>query len=250
VLDHAESFEGSQDEPFAVATLVGHDSWFCYGLDACTHPRTGRRSAHREARRKRRPQRDPHGGYAGSAERLLATRCRFAGHKTPLRVICDDKPDYRRAARQPALRARLQLVVYANPERGPAGAPRAAHAVERDASMFPNDLWHGLIRHSLAHHHRETIAFPRRVNAALERLFLLGAWRNFVKGVSERKPDPTTPAMRKRLTLSPWPWDRLLARRLFPGRLPVPDSWMELYRRDWATPALVHNTRHALRLAF
>ncbi len=53
----------------------------------------------------------------------------------------------------------------------------------------------------------------------MERLFLLVAWRSLIKGVSERKPDPTTPAMRKGLTERPWGWSRLLGRRLFPDRL-------------------------------
>jgi hypothetical protein len=250
VLDHAETFEGSQDAPVAVATLVGKDSWFWYGLEGCTHERTGRRSKFQEARRKTRPRRDPRGGYAGSAARLLATRLRSGPDQRPIRVICDDNDSYRTAATHPALRDRIRLLVYPNPERGPKGSPRSEAAAKRDLMMFPNDLLHGLIRHSMAHHHRETIAFPRRGNAAMERLFLMAAWRNFVKGVSERRPDPTTPAMRKRLTDAPWTWPRVLARRLFPGRLPVPDSWMELYRRDWVTPALAANTRHELLLAY
>ena len=61
--------------------------------------------------------------------------------------------------------------------------------------MFPVDLLHALLRHSLAAHKRETIAFGRRLNAIVERLFLTAIWRNFVKGVSERKNDPTTPEL-------------------------------------------------------
>lgn len=250
VLDHAESFEGSQDAPFAVATLVGQRSWFCYGLEGSTHERTGRRSAHQEQRRRRRPRRHTHGGYAGSAARLLATRARFAAAGRRLAVVCDDKPDYPRALRLAGLEPRIRLQVHPNPRRGPRGSPRSEQALARDRAMFPNDLLHALMRHSLAHHHRETIAFARRINAGLERLFLLSAWRNFVKGVSERKPDPTTPAMRKRLAEAPWSWQRLLGRRLFVDRLPVPGSWGELYRREWITPALASNTRHRLRLAF
>ena len=249
VLDHAEAFEGSQDAPFAVATLVGSGSWFWYGLEGCTHQRTGRRSRFQEARRRKRPSRDRHGGYEGSAARLMAVRLRFGAGQAPLRIVADDKDDYARAARK-IDHGRIRLVVFPNPKRGPKGAPRSVEARRRDEAMFPNDLLHGLLRHSLAHHHRETIAFPRRANAALERLFLMMAWRNFVKGVSERKPDRTTPAMRKRLTDAPWTWSRLFARRLFPGRLPVPRSWMDIYRRAWTTPALRSNTRHDLALAF
>ena len=102
---------------------------------------------------------------------------------------------------------------------------------------------------SASHHRRETIAFGRRTNAILERLFLASAWRNFVKGRSERKPDRTTPAMVLGVTSEPWSWDRLLARRLFPGRVRVPASWLEVYRRTWITPR-IPNTLHRLRRAY
>jgi len=110
--------------------------------------------------------------------------------------------------------------------------------------MFPADLLHGLLRHSLAAHKRETIAFGRRLNAIVERLFLVAIWRNFVKGVSERRGDPTTPAMRLGLTDRPWKWERVLGRRLFPDREELDGIWLELYRRDWTTPELPSNTRH------
>jgi hypothetical protein len=146
-------------------------------------------------------------------------------------------------------RDRFRHKVYPNPERGPKGAPRSREARRRDSALFPNDRLHGLLRHSLAHHRRETIAFGRRLNAVMERFFLAAVWRNFVKGRSERRPDGTTPAMRVGVTTSPWSWARILARRLFPDRLEVPESWLELYRREWLTPG-GPNTFHRLALAF
>jgi hypothetical protein len=110
--------------------------------------------------------------------------------------------------------------------------------------MFPVDLLHALLRHSLAAHKRETIAFSKRSNAVAEGMFLAAVWRNFVKGVSERKNDPTTPAMRLGLTDRPWSWERVLGRRLFPDREKLAGTWLELYRRDWLTPELPSNTRH------
>jgi len=251
VFDHAESFEGSQHDPFAIATLTGSRSWFWYGVDGSRHARTGRRSTFQEARRVLRPPRDALGGYLESAKRLLETRVRFAAQTLTFRVICDDKHDYRSAVHSSELlRNKVRLVVYPNPVRGPKGAPRTGVALERDAAMFPNDLLHALMRHGLAHHHRETIAFHRRINGAMERYFLMAAWRNFVKKRSERRPEKITPAMLKRLTTTAWTWQRVFARRLFPDRLPVPASWQAIYRRDWITPSLRSNTRHALRLAY
>ena len=116
--------------------------------------------------------------------------------------------------------------------------------------MFPVDLLHGLIRHSTAPHKRESIAFGRRLNALIERLYVFLVWRNFIKGRSERKPDPSTPAMWLGLTDRPWGWRTALARRLFPGRERLEGAGRELYRREWTTPVLPHNTRHDLKLAY
>jgi hypothetical protein len=250
VLDHTESFEGTQDQPIALATLVGQQSWFVYGVDACTHARTGRRSSFQEARRRRRPPRDTLGGYEGSAARLLELRARFGPKVGILGLTTDGLHDYARALQRPELQDRFDHTILPNPERGPKGSPRSELARRRDAGMFANDLLHQLLRHSMAHHHRETIAFPRRIVAAVERLFVLCVWRNLIKGVSERKPDPTTPAMRKGLCREPWDWKRLLGRRLFPDRVGVDGSWLAIYRRAWLTPTLRANTRHDLRLAY
>ena len=116
--------------------------------------------------------------------------------------------------------------------------------------MFPVDLLHGLLRHSLAAHKRETIAFGRRLNAIIERMFLVAIWRNFVKGVSERRSDRTTPAMRLGLTDRPWTWERVLGRRLFADREKLDGMWLELYRRDWTTPELPSNTHHRRVFAY
>src|SRR5262245_10575304 len=71
VLDHFETFEFTQDYPFGVATLVGSESWFIYGLDPAPHARTGHRSHLQEKRLRARPRRDRRGGYIGSTRRTL-----------------------------------------------------------------------------------------------------------------------------------------------------------------------------------
>jgi hypothetical protein len=120
----------------------------------------------------------------------------------------------------------------------------------RDRALFPADLLHKILRHTLAHRRRESIAFGRRLNAVFERMFLAAVWRNFVKRRTERRPDRRTPAMRLGLAREPWEWRRVFARRLFPARERVPGVWQLLYRRGWTTPLLSSNTRHALTRAF
>jgi hypothetical protein len=116
--------------------------------------------------------------------------------------------------------------------------------------MFPVDLWHQILRHTLAAHKRETIAFGRRLAAIMDRLFAAAGWRNFIKGVSERRNDRTTPAMKLGLTDRPWSWRQFLSQRLFPDREGLTGSWLDLYRRDWTTPELPSNTRHRKVFAY
>jgi hypothetical protein len=248
VADHFETFVGTQDYPVGVATVVGKESKFVYALDPAPHERAGKRSTFQEARRRRRPPQPSRGGYEGSMTRVLEALLHFFPDSCAVRTT-DGHPAYRRVLSGPRFREQVSHLAVPNPERGPKGSPRNAEAILRDRAMFPVDALHALLRHTASHHRRETIAFGRRTNAILERLFLTSAWRNFVKWRSERKPDRTTPAMALGLTTEPWGWDRVLARRLFPGRVRVPASWLEVYRRTWITPG-IPNSLHQLRRAY
>jgi hypothetical protein len=250
VLDHFESFELTQDYPFGVATAVGARSWFLYGLDPAPHGRTGRRSAAQQRRLRSRPRRRTRGRYVGSTRRVLDLLLQLPRSDEPLRLRCDAHPDYERATRSHPERRRIEVHRYPNPPRGPKGSPRSPRAIARDRAMFPVDLLHKILRHSVAHYRRETIAFNRRINAAMERLFLTAVWRNLVKKRTERRPDSSTPATRLGLTEERWNWKRVLSRRLFYDRIELPEPWPLLYRRGWTTPLLPANARHDLRRAF
>ncbi|HET6278026.1 MAG TPA: hypothetical protein VFG08_04505 [Candidatus Polarisedimenticolia bacterium] len=97
---------------------------------------------------------------------------------------------------------------------------------------------------------RETLAFGRRLNAILKRLFLAMVWRNFLKPLSENRPRRGTPATQLRLARRQWDWQSVLARRLFPGRESLPPLWHTLYRRDWPTPVLPRILTHRLKHAY
>ena len=250
VLDHFETFEFTQDFPFGIATPVGGNSWFVYGLDPAPHLRAGLRSPAQHARLTTRPTRPLRGGYDASSARVINMLLALRPVGRPLELIGDGHPAYDRAVRRSHSATSIRLQRFPNPPRGPNGAPRSPEARARDRAMFPADALHALLRHTLAHHRRETIAFGRRLNALMERLFLTAVWRDFVKGRSERRPDPTTPAMRLGLATERWSWPRLLARRLFPGRERLSPAWRDLYRRNWTTPCLPSNTLHRLRQAY
>ena len=250
VMDHFETFELSQDMPLGINTAVGSDSWLVYVIDPTPHARTGRRTAFQEKRGRRRAPRPRRGGYEGSNRRVLDRLLDLAPEGRTLTLVGDGHPSLTRAVKRHPQPDRIRLQRFPNPPRGPKGSPRSPRAIVRDRAMFAVDLLHGLWRHSLAAHKRETIAFGRRLNGIVERQFLAAIWRNFVKGVSERRGDPTTPAMRVGLTDRPWTWERVLGRRLFPDGAGLQDSWHDLYYRDWITAELGPNTRHRRVFAY
>ena len=245
VFDHFETFAFSQDDRLGIGTAVGQRSWFVYAFDPAPHRRAGLRAALRQAPRRPLPAAVP-GSVVRSTSRVLGLLRSLTGGG--LRLVTDDHPAYRSAVRGSTDPACIDHRVYPNPPRGPGSDLEAAR--HRDREMFAVDLLHRLLRHSQAHHRRETIAFGRRSNAILERVALMAVWRNFIKGVSERRNDPTTPTMRLGLTDRPWSWRDVLSRRRFPGRIRMPAGWMKVYRRGWITPAVGRNLPHTLRLAF
>jgi len=250
ILDHFETFEFTQDHPFGVATVVGSKSWFVYDLDPAPHGRSGHVTEPQRRRLQARPVRPSRGGYLGSTRRVFKRLRDMSSPGVPVTVIGDGHPAYDRALRDASPRRRLRLERYPNPPRGPKGSPRSAAARLRDQRLFPVDLLHKILRHSLAHHRRETIAFGRRLNAVMERLFLAAVWRNFVKRRSERLARSGTPAMRLGLARERWSWSRVFSRRLFPARTPTPATWTHLYQRLWTSPLYPNNSRHELKLAF
>ena len=252
VFDHFETFEVTQDLPVGIGTAVGHRSWFIHDLEPAPHRRTGRMSARQKARMQalyKKIGSPPKNAYFLSFRSFLDRMLDLAGDDG-LELYSDGHADYRRALARHPKRAAVKHHVFPNPKRGPKGSPRSPEAIRRDRAMFPVDLLHGILRHTCAHHRRETIAFGRRLNALMERLHLAVVWRNWVKGRSERKPDRTTPAMVLGLADRPLTWKQILRRRLFPSRIKVPEGWMKVYRREWITKAIGTNRPHDLVNAF
>src|SRR5262249_33061018 len=194
VLDHLETFEYSQDYPFGVATAVASPSWFVLSLDPAIHRRSGRISSFQRRRLEARPARRPHDGYARSTHRTFDTLLPPPPAAEPLIVRTDGHAAYERARRRHAQADRIRLESYPNPRRGEKGSPRSAEARLRDARLFPVDLLHKIMRHSLSHQRRGKIAITRRLKAAAGGVTVLANWRDFPQGGSERGSGSGTPA--------------------------------------------------------
>lgn len=230
VADHFVAFVGMQENALGVATAVGADSWYVYALEPAWHRRAtaSSRRRRRVASRRNEIQRSVH--------RMLDRLLEHLPHGTPLLLITDDDPRQLRAVTRHPQALRLRHAAYRNPLKRRRGEPRDPETRARDAAMFPVDLLHKLHRNWIADHRRETLAFGRRGEAVLERLAVLATVRNLIQGVSERRNDRTTPAMRLGVTDRPWLWRDVLAERRFPTRIPLGESASGVYHRTMHDP--------------
>lgn len=243
VSDHFDAFVGMQENAFAVATAVGATSWFVYALEPAWHRR-------RTASSKRRPRvaASPR-SLERSVDRMLDTLLALLASPGKLDLISDDDPHHARAIARHPQRDRIRHRAYRNPKNRRRGAPRDPATRYRDAALFPVDLLHKLHRNWLSDHRRETLAFGRRGEAVMERLALLAVFRNLVQGVSERKNDTTTPAMRLGLTEHPWHWADVLSERRFPTRIGLGASATMVFHRTMRDPRGIRWPAHVRRRA-
>ena len=249
VIDGFESFEYSQYFPFHANLAAGADSWFLYHFTDSPLRRKGSMTAYQRRRRAALEQRlgraDPKAVETGIT-RLLEPILRAVPPDSGLTLHSDDHPAYRRALR------RLQR------ERGAGQAvPRIDHQVtsstERRTSsnpLFPVNLADLLLRHSSANHRRETIAFSKRRQAALERLAAFTVWRNYIKKRRENGPDESA-AMWLGLADRLLGWQEVLRRRLFPEHADLPEPWGDYYWRKVKTAIFAsQQTTHDCCYAF
>jgi hypothetical protein len=218
VFDHFETFVRSQQERLGIGTAVGKNSWFVYLVDTARYLGTTRRS-----RRKRPLKQAPKAAIPGEVFASTRKILEILQEKCPegLGLISDDHPIYRAAVRQinDAISPSKGIchATYANPDQSADNYRQLAR--KRNQEMFAVDLFHKLIRHCLAHHRRETIAFGRRTANVHGHMMLFAVWRNFIKLETERRPTRFTPAIRIGLTDRIWTWSDVLAERIFPGRI-------------------------------
>jgi len=242
VLDGFESFEYSQFFPFHANLAVGARSWLLYHFTDSPLRRKGRMT---EAQRLRRAQLEARLGRPDpkAIERAVASLLRpwveRATRSHPLVLHSDDHPAYRRALRRLGNRGGVRHAVTSSQARR-----------TRTNPLFPVNLTDLLLRHGCANHRRETIAFSKRRQGALERLAVFMVWRNLIKRRSENGTGETA-GMAAGVTSRPWGWREVLGRRLFPGRVKLPGRWREYYRRRVVTPVLGPGQAiHACRYAF
>jgi hypothetical protein len=239
VTDGFESFEFSQYHPMHFHLAAGAHSHLLYAFTDSELRRKGRMTPHQKRRRQeielRLGRPDPK-----SIEKEMAGLLELVVPPgAAVRVLSDEHPAYRRADRRLARRG-----IAVSREVTPSTQARTAHN-----PLFPVnrlDLW---IRHASANHKRETIAFSKRRLGAALRLAILQVWLNAMKPFSERKRD-RSPAERLGLLDHRLTVREVLAERLFPWRVGLPERLMDYYRGRVRTRALPVNREHRLAYAF
>ncbi len=237
VIDGFESFEYSQYHPLHLNLAIGAQSHYAYGFTASELRRKGRM---RLAQKRRRAWLEARYGRPDprAIERGMAVLLQMVvPEPQELVVRSDEHDDYPRALRRLAGH-RVTHERTSSREARTAGNP-----------LFPVNRIDLLLRHNGANHKRETIAFSKRRQSAVERAALLLLWQNFAKRFSERHGG-ATPAMRLGLAERPIPLGELFAERRFPDRVRLPEEWLRYYRRELVTRRIPNGCRHALKLAF
>ena len=236
VLDGFESFEFSQFHPTRYHVCAGQRSHFFYGYTDSELRRSGRMTEAQKRHRLRLEVRlgrpDPRSSETEVSEllRLLAPQ------RQELVLHSDEHTGYPRAL----MRLRHLTVTHRTTRSRAARTPANP--------LWAINLLDLLIRHSSANHKRETIAFSKRRQSAIERLWVLLVWRNYLKSFSERKHD-ATPAMRLGLLERPLLVAELLRHRMFPSRVRLPARWARYYWREVATRAIPAGRQHRCVMA-
>ena len=235
-LDSFESFEWSQYFPTSFHVAVGQKSHFFHGF---TDSECRRRGTMTPSQRKRRDELEIRLGRPDpkSIEKEVAALLSIvAPGRQALELHTDEHRSYARAIRRvPHLRVEHRTV-----------SSRAARTPRNP--LFPINLLDLLLRHNGAHFKRETIAFAKRRASAAYRIALLCVWRNWLRPFSERRKGPS-PAMRLGIADRVLDVMDLLARRLFPTRILLPERWMAYYAMTLSTRPLPNARTHRARYA-
>lgn len=224
VFDGLRTFAGSQWEPGDLNTAVAADSLFWLDVDYVGLRRSGRMTAKQRRRRAEREERLGRPPRGIAVEKCRAALRRLAGllaEGNTLVVESDEDTALARAVR--SLTEQIPIDHGTTSSRLWRESPRHR--------LWPVNHEHRLARHGKKNHTRETLGFSKTAAGLIDRALVYLAWRNNIKGRSERTREGarTTPAMRLGLTDRPLRVEEIVHRRLFPRRVALPGELDEQY---------------------
>ena len=175
-VDGFESFTVSQYFPNNIHILVGKDSQYLYGADYAHIRRKGRM---RDEQKRHRQQLEtrfkaPKGEISSSFSRIMAHFIRYYERRalSAVRIYSDEKIEYQGILADICARTRGNVVHQTV-------SSRKERTVGND--LFAVNYFDREIRKDQGNHVRETVEFSRNVNNSMERLWVYGAYHNYVK---------------------------------------------------------------------
>lgn len=236
VIDGLETFEWSQFFPFHANVAVEVETGFFAWFTESELRRRGRMTPWQARRREQLEQSygrpDPKAVGHG-IKALLDVVLKKTESAT---VRSDDHPAYRAPIRESNCRIRHEVTSSRR--------RRDGNNALYEGNLL--DLW---IRHGSANHKRETIAWSKRRQRAMERLAIVLVDRNYLRSRWKKRGGPTPGMLRgvveRKLTV-----EEILDERLFPGRIGLPGEWERYYWGRVKTRALAVNREHTLKYAY
>lgn len=234
-VDGFESFTGSQYFPNNIHILVGKDSQYLYGADYAHIRRKGRMRDEQKQRRKELETRfkPPKGEISSSFSRIMGHFLRYyerSGLST-VRIYSDEKIEYQPVLADICALTR-QKVVHKTV------SSRKERTLQND--LFAVNYFDREIRKDQGNHVRETVEFSRNVNNSMERLWVYGAYHNYVKPYRIRQSGQTKISHAERAgipkALLRKEWKTFFTQRRFVSKTDLTESEWYLWYRCYRTP--------------
>ncbi|MAE96764.1 MAG: hypothetical protein CL910_19115 [Deltaproteobacteria bacterium] len=223
-LDGFETFEHSQYYPFHANLAVGAESHFLYAFTDAELRRKGRMTRGQKERRAELERRHGRPDPKALEREMAALLGLVAAPGAYVELRTDEHPAYPRGfSRVDGVRVRHRVT----------SSKRARTTAN---PLFPVNRMDLLLRHGGANHKRETIAFSKRRQSAMERVAIFAVWVNYQKSRSEKRRDET-PAQVLGLTDHRLTTPEILAKRRFPTRVALPARWRPYYEGKVPTRA-------------
>ena len=238
VVDGFRSFEYSQYWPVDLNLAIGSENHFIEGFNHAQLRRSGTMTPRQKKKRARLEKEHGRPEPQHTRDQVETLLRRITCGPCSFKLVSDEHHAYVQSVK----RMKGWTVEHVRVNSKVARTPRNP--------LWPANLADLLVRHGGANHKRETIAFSKRVQNALLRLAVFQVNRNFVEGRrvrdGSRSPSPAMlrGVMTKRLEVR-----EVLAERLFPSRVKLPEDLREMYEEKVATRQIENPRHHELRYA-
>lgn len=238
VLDGLGSYAGGQYWPFELNHLIGAQSHYSYDFTLTERRRSGRKTPE-QLRRRTEYERQLGRPAPGAHRRDIRDQLnRSLPRGVPLTLRSDEHHTYIWVLKRLKEHQIRHETTHSKKPRTP------------NNPLYPINSHHLMIRHSASNHKRETVAFSKRMQAAIYRQAIFQVWRNCISSKSARDPKKRTPAQRLGVLPRRLTFGQVLRRRIFVSRLKLTDRVRAYYGGEVVSRYCRGERKHSLRYAY